>query len=70
MNKRFLTLGLLSLALFSCAEKNVDVPETAVSISATLENGREWNAGDEVLVNGATYAITDGEGTSLATIEV
>lgn len=69
MNKRFLTLGLLSLALFSCTEKNVDVPESSVSISATLENGREWNAGDEVLINGATYAITDGEGTSLATVE-
>ena len=69
MKVRFLTLGLVMMSLFSCTEKSVDQPEEKVSISASLENGRLWKPSDEVLINGATYAISQGEGTSLATID-
>lgn len=69
MKVRFLTLGLVAMSLFSCTEKTGDGVEEKVSISASLENGRLWNASDEVLINGATYTISQGEGSSLATID-
>lgn len=70
MNKKsFLGGVLLSLSLFSCTEESVEVTVDTVTISATLENGREWGSNDEVLINGTSYLISDGAGTSLATIE-
>ena len=42
--------------------------ETSVTISATLENGREWSAGDEVVINNSTYTIVEG-GVSTVSIE-
>ena len=55
------------LALASCKE---DLPqeETAVSVLATLENGRVWNSGDEVFINGVRYIVENG-GESTATID-
>ena len=38
-----------------------------VDVVAMLENGREWNTGDEVLINGGTYLISEG-GKSTVTI--
>ena len=38
-----------------------------VDVVAMLENGREWNTGDEVLINGGTYIISEG-GKSTVTI--
>ena len=66
--KKF-ALGLLAVSLFSCTDKGGDITKDTVSVSASLENGRLWESGDEVLINGATYVITDGVGTSLSTIE-
>lgn len=71
MKRKFFVLGLFSLSLFSCKEDPIDVPGevSTVSIVASLENGRVWEASDEVLINGAGYVISDGAGTSLATID-
>ncbi len=47
-----------------------DVPgnegATSVTISATLENGREWEVGDEVIINNSTYVIEEGNASTVA----
>jgi hypothetical protein len=48
-----------------------NVPEenegaTSVTISATLENGREWKVGDEVIINNSTYIIEEGNASTVA----
>ena len=47
-----------------------DVPgnegATSVTISATLENGREWKVGDEVIINNSTYVIEEGNASTVA----
>ena len=50
------------IGVTSCEEapEVIDNPNESVTISATLENGRDWNAGDEVVINGATYQIAEG----------
>ena len=71
---------MMAFALFACAIScTPDPPEAPapepgptdsdkVSVLAVLQNGREWNEGDEVLINGATYAVVAG-GASSTTIE-
>ena len=39
---------------------------TSVTISATLENGREWKVGDEVIINNSTYVIEEGNASTVA----
>lgn len=71
MKRKFFALGLLVLPLLaSCTKDDVKSPESdTVRISANLENGRLWKEGDEVLINGASYTISDGAGKSSATID-
>jgi len=67
-------IGLaLSVLCPSCSDSDTDPApvqpgDGKVSISATLENGRTWSAGDEVLINGAKYTIAEGAGTSTAIV--
>ena len=42
--------------------------KTTVTILATLENGREWKAGDEVSINNVKYVVETG-GSSTVSIE-
>lgn len=71
MKQKFIASGLLALSIVaSCTKDDVKQDgEETVSISATLENGRIWNDGDEVLINGTSYSVTDGAGKSTATIK-
>ena len=55
------------LSLSSCEEK-LPVEEAKVSVLAALENGRVWNTGDEVIINGSKYVVENG-GESSAIIE-
>ena len=59
-------MGML-LSLSSCEEK-LPVEEAKVSVLAALENGRVWNTGDEVIINGSKYVVENG-GESSAIIE-
>lgn len=43
--------------------------DESVSISATLEDGRLWKDGDAVFLNGASYTLSQGAGTSEALFE-
>ena len=70
--KRFLYSSLLAVALLLCPGCN-NGPEgsdekTTVTILATLENGRQWRAGDEVVINNIKYTI-EVDGTTTASIE-
>ena len=57
-------LAMLSIAGMTSCEETPEVIDPSngsrVTISATLENGRDWNAGDEVIINGATYQVAEG----------
>ena len=61
-------LALLSLAL-SCSEKNIPEETKDVTLLATLENGRVWNTGDEVVINGSKYSVGEG-GSSTVELKV
>lgn len=70
--KRFLYSSLLAVALLLCPGCN-NGPEgsdekTTVTVLATLENGRQWRAGDEVVINNIKYTI-EVDGTTTASIE-
>ena len=53
----------------SCEKTPVDEPTgKRVTIYATLENGRQWNTGDELVINGATFTASKG-GSSTIKIE-
>lgn len=56
----------------SCKETPEDVTpkEEKVTIYATLENAREWKQGEEVLINGAKYVITEGETSTVEIADV
>ena len=61
----FLTLATL-FAAASCEESTTnDVvepePKKVVSLLATLENGREWTQGAEVVINNTKYTVPEGE---------
>lgn len=63
---------LLAVALLFCAgcEGNTQGSDEkkSVTVLATLENGREWKAGDEVVINNIKYTVEVG-GTSTVSIE-
>lgn len=70
--KAFLYSSLLAVALLLCPGCN-NGPEgsdekTTVTVLATLENGRQWRAGDEVVINNIKYTI-EVDGTTTASIE-
>ena len=70
--KRFFYSSLLAVALLLCPSCN-NGPEgsdekTTVTVLATLENGRQWRAGDEVVINNIKYTI-EVDGTTTASIE-
>lgn len=70
--KRFFYSSLLAVALLLCPGCN-NGPEgsdekTTVTVLATLENGRQWRAGDEVVINNIKYTI-EVDGTTTASIE-
>ena len=55
--------------VLSCEKEPVQEPTgKVVTIYATLENGRMWNAGDELVINGATFTASEG-GSSTIKIE-
>lgn len=57
------------LFMNSCEkEKPVGEEDSVVSVLATLENGRIWNSGDEVVINGVKYMVESG-GESTVTID-
>ena len=60
-------MGMI-LSLSSCEETPMPVEEAKVSILAALENGREWQTGDEVVINGVKYLVENG-GESTTIIE-
>lgn len=64
----FISLPLLVTAV-SC-EKNPEDKRTdeTISVSAVLENGRVWNSGDEVVINGSKYYVDYG-GESVVMID-
>ena len=70
MKNLFNIFALVAMVLLAPAcEQNV--PEenegaTSVTISATLENGREWKVGDEVIINNSTYVIEEGNASTVA----
>ena len=70
--KKFLYSSLLAVALLLCPGCN-NGPEgsdekATVTVLATLENGRQWRAGDEVVINNIKYTI-EVDGTTTASIE-
>ena len=71
MKKNFYALAALAAALLlspSCTDPEPIDNEQSVTVMATLENARQWSAGDEVVINNSKYTITEG-GSSTATIE-
>ena len=75
MKKRLYSLGIAMLATLlifpSCENDGVDNNGdggNTVSVVAVLENGRQWNTGDEVVINGTKYVVEQSE-SSTATIE-
>jgi len=69
MKKSVLIIGVmagLTLSLSSCEETPQPAEEKTVSVLAALENGRVWNDGDEVVINGVKYVVeTGGESSTL-----
>ena len=62
-------LAAFAMMLLPACEKegnNIDNGKSIVTISATLENGRHWNAGDEVIINGNKYAVEVGEKSTIS----
>lgn len=50
----------------SCENPQVEEPTGKnVTIYATLENGRQWNAGDELVINGATFTASEGGSSTI-----
>lgn len=70
--KAVFNLPLLAMALLLCIGCNEGPKESeqkaSVTVLATLENGRQWHAGDEVVINNIKYTI-EVDGTSTASIE-
>ena len=48
-------------AVFACTKPDDVKPTEEVEVLATLENGRVWNAGDEVVINGVKYTVETGD---------
>lgn len=70
MKNKVLLFAMIAtiFGVLSCEKTPVEEPTgKSVTIYATLENGREWNAGDEIVINGATFTVSEG-GSSTATI--
>ena len=64
----FAVMGMI-FSLTSCEEETIlPVEDAKVSVLAALENGREWETGDEVIINGIKYLVEQG-GESSTTIE-
>lgn len=62
-------LAAFAMMLLPACEKegnNIDNGKSIVTISATLENGRHWKAGDEVIINGNKYAVEVGEKSTIS----
>ena len=76
MRKNVLSFLMMAGALIGAFSSCTDVPnedingggDKTVTVYATLENQREWHSGDEVLINGSSYIVTEGE-TSTISIE-
>ena len=70
MKKIFYSLlALATLMAPACQNtQSTDEQKAPVTIKATLENGREWKAGDEVVINNIKYTIEEG-GKSTVSID-
>ena len=74
MKKRVLSFLMMATALVSALSSCNDDPNggindnDTVTVYATLENQKEWKSGDEVIINGSSYIVAEGE-TSTVTIE-
>jgi len=71
MRKIFYSLAMLMaiFAMSSCVNDEVNNgSDSTVSVVATLENGRHWSIGDEVVINGGKYTVNEDD-TSTAVIK-
>lgn len=64
----FAIVAALLLSLSCEKTPNGTDEQATVTLSATLENGRQWKQGDEVVINGNTYTVEVG-GKSTVSIE-
>lgn len=70
MRNRFLFFVAAIVAIggmvVSCEKTPVEEPTgKSVAVYATLENGREWTAGDELVINGVTYTASEGGSSTI-----
>ena len=62
---------VMALLFVACENSGTGVDNgTTTTISATLENGREWKAGDEVVINNVKYIVEEGEKSTVAIKDV
>ena len=65
---------MMAGALVSTMSSCTDVPDDdvnnggsdTVTVYATLENQKEWKSGDEVIINGSSYIVTEGNTSTVA----
>ena len=62
----FTVMAALVCALSSCEKEPVQEPTgKSVTIYATLENGRVWSTGDELVINGTTFTASEGGSSTI-----
>lgn len=62
----FTVMAALVCALSSCEKEPVQEPTgKGVTIYATLENGRVWSTGDELVINGTTFTASEGGSSTI-----
>ena len=72
--KKILSFFMMAGALVSTMSSCTDVPDDdvnnggsdTVTVYATLENQKEWKSGDEVIINGSSYIVTEGNTSTVA----
>ncbi|MBE6174001.1 MAG: hypothetical protein E7147_00455 [Rikenellaceae bacterium] len=67
MRKIFYSIAVLAtmFVVSSCENDGVgNGGDDVVAVVATLENGRRWSIGDEVIINGGKYTVNEGESST------
>ena len=67
MRKFFYSIAVLmtAFAVSSCENGGVgNGGDDVVAVVATLENGRQWSIGDEVIINGGKYTVNEDESST------
>lgn len=69
MKRTFLIAALVLPFFLSCEKEPApDISTNGVTLKVSLENGRNWNEGDQILVNGTSYSISEDFGTPNSTV--